>query len=239
MPRSIALRLVVHCLIHACISSDTNSDQFWNGSYFEPAELSALGLVVELGHDGNQCPDPSPLADILVYHVNGYHKVRVSTCTCTKTHSEPLPAWQQFLRADWFPPTTTRPSTAFTFDVLDLFHHLTHQSKANAYDFFHTLHRRTSNAGSRQHPVSLQCFRLCPRSIGITADPSTQSRYKQFAHVARLWRHLQQLKWAGRGQDPSGVAATPPGSITVICPACPQPGKNLPEGWELSPPEKM
>ncbi|KAH9884045.1 hypothetical protein C8Q73DRAFT_661408, partial [Cubamyces lactineus] len=204
-------------LCSACIlinhrDAPLHRPEFWNGSYFEPAELSALGLVVELGHDGNQCPDPSPLADILVYHVNGYHKVRVSTCTCTKTHSEPLPAWQQFLRADWFPATTTRPSTAFTFDVLDLFHHLTHQSKANAYDFFHTLHRRTSNAGSCQHP---------------------------FAHVARLWRHLQQLKWAGRGQDPSGVAATPPGSVTVICPACPQPGKNLPEGWELSPPEKM
>lgn len=39
------------------------------------------------------------------------------------------------------------------------------------------------------------------------------------------------LKRAGRGHDPEGIGNTPPGSLTVECPACPHPGRNLPENW--------
>jgi hypothetical protein len=46
------------------------------------------------------------------------------------------------------------------------------------------------------------------------------------------WRHLKMLKRSGRGHDPSGIAATKRGELAVLCPACPQPNKNLPVGWE-------
>jgi hypothetical protein len=39
------------------------------------------------------------------------------------------------------------------------------------------------------------------------------------------------LKRAGRGHDPEGIENTQPGSLTVECPACPHPGRNLPENW--------
>jgi len=39
------------------------------------------------------------------------------------------------------------------------------------------------------------------------------------------------LKRAGRGHDPDGIGNTLPGSLTVECPACPHPGRNLPENW--------
>ena len=39
------------------------------------------------------------------------------------------------------------------------------------------------------------------------------------------------LKCAGRRHDPEGVGNTPPGSLTVECPACPHPDQNLPENW--------
>ena len=39
------------------------------------------------------------------------------------------------------------------------------------------------------------------------------------------------LKRAGRGHDPDGIGNTPPGSLTVECPACPHPGRNLPDNW--------
>jgi len=39
------------------------------------------------------------------------------------------------------------------------------------------------------------------------------------------------LKRAGRGHDPEGIGNTPPGSVTVECPACPHPGWNLPKNW--------
>lgn len=43
------------------------------------------------------------------------------------------------------------------------------------------------------------------------------------------------LKRAGRGHDPAGVAATKEGQCAVLCPACPQPGKNLVADWQTAP----
>jgi len=46
------------------------------------------------------------------------------------------------------------------------------------------------------------------------------------------WHHIKMLKPAARGHNPAGTAATKEGELAVLCPACPQPGINLPEGWE-------
>jgi hypothetical protein len=40
------------------------------------------------------------------------------------------------------------------------------------------------------------------------------------------------LKRAGRGQDPVGAGATAQGELAVECPACPHPGRNLPNDWQ-------
>ena len=37
------------------------------------------------------------------------------------------------------------------------------------------------------------------------------------------------LKRAGRRHDLEGIGNTSPGSLTVECPACPHPGRNLPD----------
>ena len=55
--------------------------------------------------------------------------------------------------------------------------------------------------------------------------------------VIRQFRYIKMLKRAARGHDPGGIAATRPGECGVLCPACPQPGKNLPVGWQNAPPE--
>ena len=55
--------------------------------------------------------------------------------------------------------------------------------------------------------------------------------------VIRQFRYIKMLKCAARGHDPGGIAATRPGECGVLCPACPQPGKNLPVGWQNAPPE--
>jgi hypothetical protein len=56
--------------------------------------------------------------------------------------------------------------------------------------------------------------------------------------MVREWRHLKMLKRAGRGHAASGVDGTAPGECAVLCPACPQPGKNLPPDWKDAPKEK-
>lgn len=60
-----------------------------------------------------------------------------------------------------------------------------------------------------------------------------KSRYLSFLRLARQWRHLKELKRAGRGNDGiRKVAETQPGELAVKCIACPAPGINLPDGWE-------
>ncbi len=47
--------------------------------------------------------------------------------------------------------------------------------------------------------------------------------------VSRIWRDLTNQKRAGFGHD----VQNDPGKeeLVVFCPACPQPGINLPEDW--------
>jgi hypothetical protein len=43
---------------------------------------------------------------------------------------------------------------------------------------------------------------------------------------------MMALKRAGRGQDPLGIERTAQGELAVECPACPHPGRNLPDNWQ-------
>ena len=88
---------------------------------------------------------------------------------------------------------------------------------------------RAWKAGVRTHyrhsaPVTLQGTVM-----------SYQDRYPAFLRMMREWRHLKMLKRSGCGHDPAGVAATKEGECAVVCPACPQPDRNLPPGWEHAP----
>lgn len=55
-----------------------------------------------------------------------------------------------------------------------------------------------------------------------------RDRYPQFLRMSRQWRHLLQLKRSARGHQPDGAEGTKAGELAVLCPACPQPGMNLP-----------
>lgn len=47
------------------------------------------------------------------------------------------------------------------------------------------------------------------------------------------------LKRAGRGHVPEGIDKTSPGKLALECPACPHPGKNLPDDWAKAGPDVM
>ncbi|KAG1833671.1 hypothetical protein DFJ58DRAFT_869463 [Suillus subalutaceus] len=51
--------------------------------------------------------------------------------------------------------------------------------------------------------------------------------YDSLLRMIKQWRH-----------DPAGINATEQGSCAVVCPACPHPGKNLPEDWKAALPDK-
>lgn len=54
--------------------------------------------------------------------------------------------------------------------------------------------------------------------------------------MSREFRHLKQLKRAGKAHDPNGLESIKQGECVVKCPACPHPGINLPDDWETKPP---
>lgn len=53
--------------------------------------------------------------------------------------------------------------------------------------------------------------------------------YKQLLRVARQWRDLMNRMEQGLGHQSEESA--PDGSMAIFCPACPQPGVNLPDDW--------
>ena len=65
-----------------------------------------------------------------------------------------------------------------------------------------------------------------------------QDRYEQFMHIIHQWQHLKMLERMGRGHDSAGVDNTKEGTCAILCPACPQPGKNLPDDWDKAPKSK-
>lgn len=157
----------------------------------------------------------------MVFDLSGAHRIVVRYCFCDRRPPKRI----QLLRSRWFPATIHRPSTAFTFDILDFFHKLQDQNKCNPYDFYHAILQRTDAAGLKPEIVrrfsSVVC--ACPHPI---ANLFLQYRYNEISLVLRLWTHLQRLKRGGAVHDSSIGGLTPEGRMAVACPACPQPGRN-------------
>ncbi|KAF8835995.1 hypothetical protein BDN67DRAFT_992252 [Paxillus ammoniavirescens] len=59
-----------------------------------------------------------------------------------------------------------------------------------------------------------QCLSRLSDNVGINPP---KDHYAVFLCVVHEWRHLKMLKSKGQ--------------CAVLCPVCPQPGKNLPDGW--------
>ena len=48
--------------------------------------------------------------------------------------------------------------------------------------------------------------------------------------TSRLWRDIGAMIQAGYGHNTE--TSVGPGALAIFCPTCPQPGVNLPDGWE-------
>ncbi|KAG1894399.1 uncharacterized protein F5891DRAFT_1130931 [Suillus fuscotomentosus] len=190
--------------------------QHWIDEHFENTSLKSLSLRIQLSHHvGEHCYNPVSTAfhnDFVVLDTNGVHSVAVDFCGCETAQS----LTTQLLCVQWFPATSLNPKTAGTFRLLYHFHILTFESKALAFECWQTLSRLSDNSGVN-HP---------------------KDRYEALLQMIKEWWNLTLLKRFGCGHDIGGIDATQPGSCAVLCPACPQPSKNLPQGWEDTTPEK-
>ncbi|KAJ6552342.1 hypothetical protein DFH09DRAFT_1086110 [Mycena vulgaris] len=187
--------------------------QTWSGSCFVRTDLQSLGLRLQLGHKrGEVCPGTvarsveeqvaAARETFCIVDSNGIHEVGVDFCTCGGETSRT----NQLLRAGLYPATSTRPRSAATFRVLRKFHKQSFESKCSAYEFYNALSRETNNTGNFQ-PRRVLC-------------------------MTREWRHLMMLKRSARGHMKGGTRGIEAGACALLCPACSQPGKNLPLGGE-------
>ncbi|KAJ7442097.1 hypothetical protein B0H11DRAFT_1724840, partial [Mycena galericulata] len=210
--------LCSRCILNGHRQLPFHKIQRWTGSIFERRTLKALGLRIQLGHWHGQnrtcpLPIPAPGDDFVIVDNTAVHQVGLDYCGCGQGGHSTV----QLLRAQLWSATTTNPRTAATFSVLRKYHLLSFESKCAALEFYQSLARETDNLSHKQD----------------------KDRYHEFLRMTRQWRHVRMLKRAGRGHDPAGIVNTMPGECALLCPACPQPGKNLPAGWENAPQEKQ
>ncbi|KAJ6554112.1 hypothetical protein B0H10DRAFT_2241606, partial [Mycena sp. CBHHK59/15] len=91
------------------------------------------------------------------------------------------------------------------------------------------------------NPRSAATFRVL-RRFHLLSLESKCSGYEFYNSLARETNNTglepSRDRMRRRGHDPNGIMSTKPGACALLCPACPQPGINLPPGWEKAPDER-
>lgn len=143
---------------------------------------------------------------VRIIHTNGIHQIAVATCiSCRGTDN----VHTDLAYCNLIPASFSKYETMFTVDVLDDFRLSNLECKVSAYQYFQKLRRQS-----------------CP-----TAPATTGNFYQELLRMSRLWRWLKKKKWAGHGHRNQSFHETLPGELANFCPACPQPGINLPPNW--------
>ncbi|KAF6744445.1 hypothetical protein DFP72DRAFT_1078508 [Ephemerocybe angulata] len=187
----------------------------------EELEEQVLRLT---GMDGTDCtplandatcgakPPPGTLGQDLimtVVHTNGFHHLPVYQCLCPSAEGKDI----QLLRMGLYPATSSEPRTAFTIQQLKHFH----LNKVHAH-------------------ISVETYcDLLRRTTNPTFPTEAPDRKRELTRAWQQWNHMTNLKHNGFGIT---SAPTKPGrgGTALYCPACPQPGINLPVDWETSGP---
>ncbi|KAF8961009.1 hypothetical protein BDZ97DRAFT_1665083 [Flammula alnicola] len=249
---SLASPLCRKCMRHTHQDNPMHKIQRWTGTHFRSAELWEVGtyiladdstVVGDADADVAALPsylppppnadddaDAAPTADLFagdqsggtsghiptadafnnsyvrVVHTNGIHHLAMVSCRCRGPDQLPV----DLVACRLLPASFHRIRTLFSAQALDYFRLCNLELKASAYQFYQLLRRLTM-----------------PMAPADVVD-----LYNEFRRMSRLWRWMKKLKWAGyghNGKDPMNVG---PGELANYCPACPQPGINLPDNWK-------
>ncbi|KAH9012753.1 hypothetical protein EDB85DRAFT_2158724 [Lactarius pseudohatsudake] len=142
---------------------------------------------------------------LTVVNQTGVFDMEVLFCVCPNAG----PNDEQLLQAGILPSTFRQIKTAFTFSVLDDFLADNLECKTTAQQYYSKLQGITN--------------RMFPDRV--------PNLYKQLLRASRQWRDLKSRMQSGWGHQQVGDS-TNDGSMAIFCPACPQPGINLPNDWK-------
>jgi hypothetical protein len=224
------------CFVHSHRSIRWHWASVWDPvkCIFSRADYCAVlpeveGTALQLGHaaDETSCSVNDRPQDMIVVHSNGVHQTKIRFCCCTNTQRA-----VQLIRAGLFPGSPTYPQTAFTFSLLKEFQAHTRQSRASAFDWIVSIRRMTNDVVPHRVPVR---FALIDSQLTLLTtlykDP-----YKSFLRVTRIWDHLTTRVRSGFAHRLNSLLPSrPKNAILYYCPACPEPGVNMFDGWKSTP----
>ena len=164
------------CCLEVHSSLPFHSIEKWTGAFFKKTSLNTEGFILHLGHGGLCCPanatsamgcvaedgkddgvdeilleawEPRDTRTLVVVDVSRVHQLVVSWCCCQGAPDHGTQLFQHRL----FPASITRPSTAFTFAVLEYFHVDAVECKTSAFNFSNKLRRLTDFSSPQSVPV--------------------------------------------------------------------------------------
>lgn len=164
------------CCLEVHSSLPFHSIEKWTGEFFKKTSLHAEGFKLHLGHGGLPCPantpagseswvnedvdkvdeilleawEPRDTRTLVIVDVSRVHQLLVSWCCCKDAPDHKTQLFQHHL----FPASSSKPSTAFTFSVLEYFHVDAVECKTSASNFFSKLRRLTDFSSPQSVPVS-------------------------------------------------------------------------------------
>lgn len=141
--------------------------------FFVKKDLSELGFVCHLGHQGAACPknleSNNKTRTFTIVHKNGFHAVRIRRCACliSNTAAGIDTDLKQLLYAGLFPATLVRVETLFTFEVLEEHRIHTMKSKMPLLDYVRALSRLTQSQQLGDSPTQLKVLSVTNREHEI------------------------------------------------------------------------
>ncbi|KAJ3552341.1 hypothetical protein NM688_g4199 [Phlebia brevispora] len=192
------LHLCAKCCVKAHMHNPLHVVEEWDDRrrFWLKVSLMRLGLVINLGHDGEKCACVTlKPRTITVIHENGVHEVALRFCDCQEKQGEATPEPIQLLEAGFWPGSWKRPRTVITLGLLHQFQILSAQARTNAYDFYNYLARLTDN--------------ISPDDV---AD-----KYRVFLTATREFYYIKLCKYF----DLEPSEKINPASLALLCPACP------------------
>ncbi|KAG1722601.1 uncharacterized protein EDB91DRAFT_1255997 [Suillus paluster] len=180
----------------------------WTGTFFQQSCLADAGLIIHLGHDATGCAAADDRWDIFDQE-ESEDEIDLEDTPSMSAPRYKLRGAEMLIvdksGAGLFPASFINPKTVFTFAVLDDFLLDNLECGTSVMNYYSKLQCSTSSAFPHLVP----------------------DRYRELMRVARQWRQLKAYKWNGFSHDPEPPK---PGEQALFCPACPQPGINIPCG---------
>ncbi|PPR08267.1 hypothetical protein CVT24_001139, partial [Panaeolus cyanescens] len=140
-----------------------------------------------------------------VIHTNGYHRIRVISCSCMG----PDHNVQDLVAVGLMPASFQNIRTLFTGQLLEFTRLANLELYASAYQVKELLSRMTQSLGWSM----------------------TDNIYHEFRRMLHIDRWLRKLKWSGFCHHGDPLKPLP-AEFGIFCATCPQPGVNLPDDWE-------